>query len=280
MALYAIHTGNECRNLLLAALPAIEWQRIRRYLQPVKLQIGQIISEAGSTLLDVYLPTTATISLMYLTVDGGATEIASVGNEGMVGVSAFMGGDTSPARAVVQSPGEAYRLSGEILAKEFRRGGALQSVCLLYIQACLVLVAQTAVCNQRHSVDQRLTRWLLLSFDRIASNDIIVTHEAISKSVGVRREGISEAAGRLQRAGFITAARGRLTILDRDRLEDSCCECYGAIRQEQDRLFQAYKPVAQARAAVQRVGNLLAPKPPFVRRSVLDRGAANGGVRD
>ncbi len=246
MPLYANFDGGARRNKLLAALPEEEWARLGRDLQPVSLKPGQVMSESGAPSREVYLPTTAVISLLYLTVDGSSTEVAAVGSEGLVGISAFMGGGMMPGRAVVQHGGGAYCLSDEALLKEFRRGGVFQRMLLLYALASHALVAQTAVCNQHHSVDQRLARWLLLSFDRFDSNQMSITHELIGRSLGVRREGVTEATGKMQRRGMITVGRGRLTMIDRRRLEAGCCECYRAIRGEYDRLFRRHsrQPVA------------------------------------
>jgi CRP-like cAMP-binding protein len=248
MLLYAIHSQEARRNKLLAALPGNEWKRIKRDLEPVEMKLGQILSESGSVLHHVYLPTSSTISLIYITVDGESTEIASVGNEGMVGVPVFMGGQVMSTRAVVQSPGCAYRLPAEVLRDEFARAGALQRLLLLYAQTRLSLVAQVAVCNQHHSVDQRFSRWLLLSLDRSESDELCITHDLISKSLGVRREGITEATGRLQRAGIVLSGRGRLMVLDRAALEAGCCECYGVMRREYQRLLE---PPARLAAEVQ-----------------------------
>jgi Crp-like helix-turn-helix domain len=185
----------------------------------------------------VYFHTTSTISLGYVTADGASTETVAVGNEGLVGVALFLGGETMPGRAVVQSAGWAHRLKGEILKEEFGRGGAMQRILLLYTQVRLTLIAQTAVCNQRHSIDQQLIRWLLLTLDRLASEQLTITHELIAHISGVRREGITEATGKLPSLGLITSSRGHITVINRAGLEARCCECYGVVRREYDRLL-------------------------------------------
>ena len=228
------------RNKLLRSLPIVEWTRVQRHLEPVQLKVGQVISESALPLRHAYLPITSTIALVYLSVDGTSTEIAGVGNEGLVGIPLFMGGGGAPGRAVVQSAGLAYRMTGESLNVEFQRAGAMQRLLLLYAQAHLMLVSQTAVCNRQHSVDQRLSRWLLSSLDRLDAMELVITHESISKSLGVRREGVSESAGKLQRAGIIESSRGLLTVVDRPRLEASCCECYGVMRREYLRLLGGF----------------------------------------
>lgn len=225
------------RNKLLAALPDTEWRRLQWKFEPIEMLFGKILSDSGSPLRHVYFPTTSTISLLYAAANGASTEIAAVGNEGLVGVALFMGGETMPGRAVVQMPGWAYRLRRDILKDEFGRGGALQRVLLLYTQVRLTLIAQTAFCNRHHSIDQQLIRWLLLTLERIISEEVIVTHELIANILGVRREGITEAAGKLQSLGLIASGRGRITVVDRPGLEAHCCECYGVVRREYDRLL-------------------------------------------
>jgi CRP-like cAMP-binding protein len=225
------------RNKLLAALPNDEWKRVRRNLEPIEMPLGKIVSESGSQLRHVYFPTTSTISLAYVTADGASTEIAAVGNEGAVGIALFMGGNTMLGRAVVQTAGWAYRLRRESLKEEFARGGAMQRVLLLYTQVSLTLLALTAVCNQRHSIEQQLIRWLLLTLDRLASEELTITHELIANILGVRREGITEAAGKLQHLGLIAPSRGHITVIDRAGLEVRCCECYRVVRREYDRLL-------------------------------------------
>jgi len=225
------------RNKLLASLPNDEWKRLWVNLEPIEMPLGKIVSESGSQLRHVYFPTTSTVSLAYLTADGGSTEIAAVGNEGAVGIALFMGGNTMLGRAVVQTAGWAYRLNRESLKEEFARGGAMQRVLLLYTQVRLTLIALTAVCNQLHSIEQHLIRWLLLTLDRLASEELTITHELIANILGVRREGITEAAGKLQQLGLIASSRGRITVVDRAGLEVRCCECYRMVRREYDRLL-------------------------------------------
>jgi CRP-like cAMP-binding protein len=227
------------RNKLLAALPDNEWKRVQRNLEPIEMPLGKVLSESGSQLRHAYFPTTSTISLAYVTADGVSTEIAAVGNEGLVGVALFMGGKTMPARAVVQSAGWVYRLKGEILNEEFGRGGAMQRVLLLYALVRLTLIAQTAVCNQLHSIEQQLIRWLLLTLDRLGAEELTITHERIANILGVRREGITEATGKLQSLGLIVSSRRRITVIDQAGLEARCCECYGVVRREYDRLLGA-----------------------------------------
>jgi CRP-like cAMP-binding protein len=193
--------------------------------------------ESGSQLNHVYFPTTSIVSLLYVMEDGASAEIAVVGHEGMVGVALFMGGETTPSRAVVQSAGHAYRLKGQVLKDEFRRAATLQHLLLRYTQALLTQMAQTAVCNRHHSVDQQLCRWLLLSLDRLPSNNLSMTQELIANMLGVRREGVTEAAGKLQAAGLIRYSRGHITVLDRPRLESQACECYQVVKKEFDRLL-------------------------------------------
>jgi CRP-like cAMP-binding protein len=196
-----------------------------------------VLYESGSELRHVYFPTTSIVSLLYVMLDGASAEIAVVGNEGVIGVALFMGGETMPNRAVVQSAGHAYRLKGHLLKQEFNRSGELQHLLLRYTQALLTQMAQTAVCNRHHSLDQQLCRWLLLSLDRLPSNELVMTQELIANMLGVRREGVTEAAGNLQKAGLITYRRGRITVLDRAGLEARACECYAVVKKEFDRLL-------------------------------------------
>jgi CRP-like cAMP-binding protein len=224
-------------NRLLAVLPAIERERVYPGLELVSMPLGRVLYESGSQLDHVYFPTDSIVSLLYVMADGASAEIAVVGNDGMVGVALFMGGETTPSRAVVQSAGVAYRLSGSAVKDEFRRGGAMQHLLLRYTQALLTQMAQTAVCNRHHSVDQQLCRWLLLSLDRLSSNELKMTQELIANMLGVRREGVTEAAGKLQAAGVIRYSRGRITVLDRAALEAHACECYAVVRQESERLL-------------------------------------------
>ncbi len=224
-------------NHLLDALPPEDLERLMPHLKLIELPLGHVLYESGGRQRRVYFPTTAIVSLLYMMVDGASAEIAVVGNEGLVGVSIFMGGDTTPSRAVVQSAGWAYQLGGGILKKEFTRGGILQYRLLRYTQALLTQMAQTAVCNRHHSLDQQLCRWLLLSLDRLTGNELVTTQELISQMLGVRREGVTEAAGNLQNAGLIEYRRGHITVLNRPGLEKRTCECYGVVKKEFDRLL-------------------------------------------
>jgi CRP-like cAMP-binding protein len=228
---------NTQQNKLLAVLPEPERKRLFPHLEPDTMPLGKALYESGDRLEHVYFPTTAIVSLLYIMEDGASAEIAIVGNEGIVGVALFMGGETMPNRAVVQSAGHAYRLSGQLLKQEFNRGGALQHLLLRYTLAMLTQMAQTAVCNRHHSVDQQLCRWLLLSLDRLPANELSMTQELIANMLGVRREGVTEAAGKLQNAGLIHYSRGRIIVLDRPGLEARVCECYQVVRREFDRLL-------------------------------------------
>jgi hypothetical protein len=225
------------RNRLLAALPHTEWERIHRSLEPVEMPLGKVVSESGSPLRHMYFPTTSTISHAYVTVEGASMQITAVGNEGLVGITLIMGSKTSLGRAVVQTAGRAYRLRQEILQEEFSRGGAMQRVLLLYTQVCLTQIALSAICNQLHSIDQQLIRWLLFTLDRLASDRLTITHELIANILGARRERITEAAGKLQHLGLIASSRGQITVINRAGLETRCCECYGVVRREYDRLL-------------------------------------------
>jgi CRP-like cAMP-binding protein len=225
------------QNRLLAALPATDYERLLPQLEPVTLPLGMVLYESGGTLAYIYFPTDSIISLLYVMQDGASAEIAVTGFEGLVGIALFMGGESTPSRAVVQSAGSAYRLKAAVLKKEFDNGGALQHLALRYTQALITQMAQTAVCNRHHSVEQQLCRWLLLSLDRLASNELTMTQELIANMLGVRREGVTEAAGRLQKAGLIHYTRGHITVLDRARLEARVCECYAVVKKEYDRLL-------------------------------------------
>jgi CRP-like cAMP-binding protein len=222
---------------LLSVLPESEKKRLRPHLELVPLPLGNAIYESGDELNHVYFPTTSIVSLLYELENGSSAEIAVVGNEGVVGIALYMGGDTMPNRAVVQSAGHAYRLQGRMLKQEFNRAGALQHLLLRYTLAMLTQMAQTAVCNRHHSIDQQLCRWLLLSLDRLPSNELTMTQELIANMLGVRREGVTEAAGKLQSAGLIHYNRGRITVLDRPGLESRVCECYNVVRKEFNRLL-------------------------------------------
>ncbi len=225
------------QNQLLAALSAAELKRLRRHLEPVDMPLGDVVYESGRHLDHVYFPTTCIVSLLYVLENGASAEIAVVGNEGVVGVSIFMGGETTPSRAVVQSAGAAYRLPGQVIKNEFNRGGAMQHLMLRYTQSLITQMAQTAVCNRHHSVDQQLCRWLLLSIDRLPEPQIVMTQELIANMLGVRREGVTEAAGKLQKAGVISYRRGHIKVLDRPMLEGLSCECYAVVRRETERLL-------------------------------------------
>ena len=231
-------------NRLLAALPAADLERLRPDLKPVMLSLGEVVYESGATLGYVYFPTTAIVSLLYVLADGGSAEIAVVGNDGVVGVSLFMGGETTPSRAVVQSAGSAYRLSAQRLKEEFTRGDDVQHLLLRYTQALITQMAQTAVCNRHHTLDQQLCRWLLLSMDRLQGSELVMTQELIANMLGVRREGVTEAALNLQKAGLIRYARGRITVLDRPGLEQRTCECYAVVKKESDRLLPRSGPLS------------------------------------
>jgi CRP-like cAMP-binding protein len=228
---------NPQQNHLLGMLPNAERDRLFPHLELVQLALGQILYESGDTLRHVYFPTDSIVSLLYVMEDGASAEISVVGNEGIIGVALFMGGETTPSRAIVQSAGNAYRLKGQILKDEFHRHGELHHLLLRYTQALLTQMAQTAVCNRHHSVDQQLCRWLLLSLDRLPSNQLNMTQELIANMLGVRREGVTEAAGKLQRLGVIQYHRGHITVLDRSRLEKLCCECYAVVQKEFERLL-------------------------------------------
>ncbi len=225
------------QNHLLAVLPAEVCARLFPYLELVPMPLGHVLYESGDKLRHVYFPTTSIVSMLYVMIDGASAEIAVVGNEGILGVALFMGGETMPNRAVVQSAGHAYRLKGQLLKQEFNRSGELQHLLLRYTQALLTQMAQTAVCNRHHSLDQQLCRWLLLSLDRLPSSELVMTQELIANMLGVRREGVTEAAGNLHRAGLIEYQRGRITVLDRVGLEARSCECYEVVRKEFDRLL-------------------------------------------
>lgn len=231
------------QNYLLAALPEGDYERLLPSLEPVSLPLGQVVYEAGGSQLYIYFPTDSIVSLLYVMEDGASAEIAVTGREGLVGIALFMGGETTPGWAVVQSAGTGYRLRAAVFKKEFDRGGALHYLALRYTQALITQMAQTAVCNRHHSVEQQLCRWLLLSLDRLPSNELTMTQELIANMLGVRREGVTEAAGRLQTAGLIKYRRGHIEVLDRARLEDRVCECYAVVKREYDRLLDD-KPLA------------------------------------
>ena len=226
-------------NHLLAALPDAEWQRWLPELQSVDMPLGQVLYESGTTLSHVYFPTTSIVSLLYVMENGSSAEIAVVGNEGIVGISLFMGGGSTPSRAVVQSAGKGLRLDAQSLKTEFDQNGPVLHLLLRYTQALITQMAQTAVCNRHHSLDQQLCRWLLLSLDRLQGDELVMTQELIANMLGVRREGVTEAALNLQRVGLIRYARGRISVLDRGALEKRTCECYAVVKTEYDRLLPA-----------------------------------------
>lgn len=225
------------KNHLLATLPDAEWRRWLPQLESVDMPLGQVLYESGNTLSHVYFPTTAIVSLLYVMENGSSAEIAVVGNEGIVGISLFMGGESTPSRAVVQSAGQGWRLQAQMMKDEFNRAGPVLHLLLRYTQALITQMAQTAVCNRHHSLDQQLCRWLLLSLDRLQGNELVMTQELIANMLGVRREGVTEGALKLQKAGLIRYARGRITVLDREGLEKRTCECYAVVKKEYDRLL-------------------------------------------
>jgi CRP-like cAMP-binding protein len=225
------------QNRLLAALPEAEFARLAPHLELVPMLLGDSLYEPGGQLQHVFFPTTAIVSLLYVMESGASAEIAGVGNEGMLGISLFMGGDTTPSSAVVQTAGHGYRLPGKLLKDEFNRGGLMQGLLLRYTQALLTQMCQTAACNRHHSIEQQLCRWLLLTLDRLPSNELVMTQELVASALGVRREGVTEAAGRLQRAGVIRYRRGHIAVLHRSGLEAGACECYAVVKKELGRLM-------------------------------------------
>ena len=224
-------------NHLLAALSPAERERLIPHLKLVPMPLGRVLYESGDVMRHVYFPTDCIVSLLYVMENGASAEISIVGNEGLIGIALFMGGETTPSRAIVESAGHAYRLIGRELKEEFHRNGQMQLLLLRYTQALITQMAQTAVCNRHHSVDQQLCRWLLLSLDRLSSNKLTMTQELIANMLGVRREGVTEAAGKLQKLGVIRYSRGQITVLDREKMEQLCCECYAVVRKETDRLL-------------------------------------------
>jgi CRP-like cAMP-binding protein len=230
------------QNHLLAALPAADFERLAPLLEGVPMPLGEALYEPGTQLRHAYFPTTSIVSLHYVTESGASAETAGVGNEGIVGVSLFMGGDTTPSSAVVQTAGYGFRLDRHVLKAEFDRAGALQRLLLRYTQALMTQMAQTAVCNRHHSLEQQLCRWLLLTLDRLPTQELTMTQELVAGMLGVRREGVTEAAGKLQRAGLISYRRGHISVLDRKGLEAQTCECYGVVKKEMDRLLSDVRP--------------------------------------
>ena len=227
------------QNNILAALPKPVRDRLYPHLESVEMPLGDILYESGTKLHDVYFPTTSIVSLLYVMEDGASAEIAVVGKEGILGIALFMGGETTPSRAIVQSAGHGFRLKSQLLKDEFNRAGPLMHLLLRYTQALITQMSQTAVCNRHHSVHQQLCRWLLMSLDRLPSSELTMTQELIANMLGVRREGVTEAAGKLQRAGLILYNRGHITVLDRPGLEAQACECYQVVKKEFDRLLPA-----------------------------------------
>ncbi len=234
------HTDNAHLNHLLAAIPADEFDRLKPSLDPVRLTLGEVIYESGEQLEYIYFPTTAIISLLYIMENGSTAEIGMAGNDGLVGIALYMGGSTTPNRAVVQSAGNAFRLRSKALKFEFGLGGIFQNILLRYTQYLMTQISQTAVCNRLHTVEQQLCRWLLINYNLLQTNQLIMTHDLISDMLGVRREGISIAAGNLQKQGLIKYVRGTITILDPKGLETVGCECYGVVKEEYDRLMGKY----------------------------------------
>jgi CRP-like cAMP-binding protein len=230
------------QNHLLAALPAAEFKRLEANVELVHLHLGQVLYESGCKLASVYFPTTSIVSMLYVLEDGASAEIAIVGNEGVLGISLFMGGETTPSRAVVQSAGWAYRLDARHIKAEFKRGGPVMLLLLRYIQALITQMTQTAVCNRHHGIEQQLCRWLLMSLDRLDSDSLTMTQDLIANMLGVRREGVTDAAGKLQRAGFIRYSRGHITVLNRPGLEQRVCECYPVVKREFERLLSEIPP--------------------------------------
>ncbi len=234
---------NPLQNHLLDALPEAELDYFRPYLELVELPLGYVLYESGELLKNVYFPTTSIISLLYVMEDGSSAEIAVVGNEGILGISLFMGGETTPSRAIVQSAGYGYKLKSKYLKNEFDRNGPMMRLLLRYTQALITQMAQTAVCNRHHTIEQQLCRWLLLSLDRLASDELLMTQDLIANMLGVRREGVTESAGRLQRDGLIEYSRGHIKVIDRPGLEARSCECYKVVKDEFDRLLPSLKKV-------------------------------------
>ena len=237
MAKPAARAHSPKANQLLAALPEASYAQLLPFLEPLEMPLGLSVYESGGVQGFVYFPTTAIVSLLYVLAGGESAEIAVTGNEGLVGIALFMGGETTPSRAVVQSAGRGYRLRTAVLKKHFEQGGALQHLLLRFTQALITQMTQTAVCNRHHAVDQQLCRWLLLALDRLPGKELVMTQELIANMLGVRREGVTEAAGKLQANGLITYSRGRITVPDRRPLEKRVCECYAVVKKEYDRLL-------------------------------------------
>src|SRR5579862_3111000 len=225
------------QNQILAALPNPDYERLRPHLEPVPMPLGWAVYESGTSLSHLYFPATSIVSLLYVMVNGASAEIAITGNEGMVGISLFMGGESTPSRAVVQSAGSGYRLPASVLKREFALGGPLQLLALRFTQSLITQMAQTAVCNRHHSLEQQLCRWLLLSLDRLTGDELVMTQLLIANMLGVRREGVAQAASKLQADGLIQYSRGRIKVIDRQGLERRSCECYAVVKTEFDRLL-------------------------------------------
>lgn len=236
---------NPLQNHLLDALPEEVLENFKPHLELVEMKLGDVLYESGEKLKHVYFPTTSIVSLLYVMEDGASAEIAVVGNEGILGVSLFMGGDTTPSRAIVQSAGYGYRLRAPLLKDEFNRNGPMMRLLLRYTQALITQMSQTAVCNRHHTIEQQLCRWLLLSLDRLASDELVMTQELIANMLGVRREGVTESAGRLQREGLIDYSRGHIKVRNRTGLEARSCECYKVVKDEFDRLLPSLHGVAR-----------------------------------
>ena len=236
------HQPHPQQNHLLAALPGEVQTRLFPHLEPVTLPLGKVLYESGDTLRHVYFPTDAIVSLLYVMESGASAEISVVGNEGLIGVALFMGGESTPSRAIVQSGGSAYRLLGQRIKDEFNRHGEMLLLMLRYTQSLITQMSQTAVCNRHHTIDQQLCRWLLLSLDRLPSNKLTMTQELIANMLGVRREGVTDAASKLQKEGVIEYSRGQITVLDRPKLEKLSCECYAVVKKETDRLLHYLPP--------------------------------------
>ena len=225
------------KNYLLAALPAGEFKRVQSNLSPVSFKLGEVLYESGDKMNYVYFPTTAIVSLLYVMENGATAEIGIVGNDGLIGVSLFMGGDTTTSRAIIQSAGDAFKMNAKDLKDAFALGGAFQQMLLRYTQALITQISQTAVCNRLHSVEQQLCRWLLLSHDRLESDKLVMTHDLISNMLGVRREGVTLAAQKLAKRKLIKNVRGTITVIDRQGLEEAVCECYEVVNNEYNRLL-------------------------------------------
>ncbi len=235
-------TGAPSKNRLLSALPDSEWQRWAPLLEPVDLPLGHVLYEPDVALEHVYFPTTAIVSLLYVMENGASAEIAVVGREGIVGISLFMGGESTPSRAVVLSAGQCLRLKAQVMKDEFNKAGPVLHLLLRYTQALITQMSQTAVCNRHHALDQQLCRWLLLTLDRLEGNELVMTQELIANMLGVRREGVTESALKLQKAGLIRYARGHISVLSRPGLEARTCECYAVVKKEYDRLLPPLPP--------------------------------------